>query len=221
MTQDSISLVVQRAIEVSTGQRTQLLRHLIQHSGSKATLVFVASKYAAEVVADKLRKAGIKAEPFHSELNPGKRAQVLADFKASRLSVIVANDGALSGLDIAKSDCVVNYDLPRAAADYQLRIQPALKAGESGRVVNFVSPESLGHWRLIQKRQGLSIESEVIAGYEPQKTDALPEVSAAGIKGKRPSKKDKLRAEISGNTEPSGDPASAQAPAQEGLTGAS
>jgi superfamily II DNA/RNA helicase len=50
-------------------------------------LVFVATKHAAEIVADKLRKVRINAEPFHGELSQGKRTQVLADFKASRLKV--------------------------------------------------------------------------------------------------------------------------------------
>ena len=78
--------------------------------------MFVATKYAAEIVADKLRKAGINAEPFHGDLSQGERTQVLADFKASRLKVVVATDVAARGIDIAQLPVVVNYDLPRSAA---------------------------------------------------------------------------------------------------------
>jgi superfamily II DNA/RNA helicase len=36
-------------------------------------LVFVATKHAIEIVANKLHKAGIEAEPFHGVLSQGKR----------------------------------------------------------------------------------------------------------------------------------------------------
>ncbi|MDP3413946.1 MAG: DEAD/DEAH box helicase, partial [Polaromonas sp.] len=94
--------ITQRAIAVDTGRRTQLLRHLITQNTWRRVLVFVATKHAAEIVADKLRKVRIYAEPFHGELSQGKRTQVLADFKASRLKVVVATDVASRGIDIAQ-----------------------------------------------------------------------------------------------------------------------
>ena len=57
--------ITQRAIAVDTGRRTQLLRHLYQQHHWSRVLVFVATKHAAEMIADKLRKARINAEPFH------------------------------------------------------------------------------------------------------------------------------------------------------------
>ena len=100
------------------------------------------------------------AEPFHGELSQGKRTQVLADFKAERLTVVVATDVAARGLDIARLPVVVNYDLPRSASDYTHRIGRTGRAGEAGLAVSFVSAATLAHWRLIEKRQQLSIELE-------------------------------------------------------------
>jgi superfamily II DNA/RNA helicase len=168
--------ITQRAIRVDAPQRTQLLRHLITEQKWKRVLVFVATKHATEIVADKLRKSRIYAEPFHGELSQGKRSQVLSDFKASRLKVVVA--------------------------------------GETGLALSFVSRDTEAHFHLIEKRHGLHVEMEVIAGFEPQ-GGLLTRVVAAddellqtlptptptepphtgGIKGSRPSKKDKLRAQ--------------------------
>ncbi|OOG44978.1 DEAD/DEAH box helicase [Polaromonas sp. A23] len=194
--------ITQRAIAVDAGRRTQLLRHLIGQNGWRRVLVFVATKHAAEMVADKLRKARIYAEPFHGELSQGKRTQVLADFKASRLKVVVATDVAARGIDIAQLPVVVNYDLPRSAVDYTHRIGRTGRAGESGLGLSFVSSDTLAHWRLIQKRQQLELPLEQVEGFEPlqaaqaataaEEADSPP--STGGIKGKRPSKKDKLRA---------------------------
>ncbi|RYY92149.1 MAG: DEAD/DEAH box helicase, partial [Comamonadaceae bacterium] len=162
-------------------------------------LAFVATKFAAEIVADKLRKAGIEAEPFHGVLSQGKRSQVVADFKASRVQVVVATDLAARGIDIAQLPVVVNYDLPRSATDYVHRIGRTGRAGESGLAVSFIPADSEAHFRLIEKRQGLSVPRERIAGFEPTETAAVPAPAIespanGGIKGKRPSKKDKLRA---------------------------
>ena len=205
--------ILQRAIEVDTSRRTQLLRHLIQQNQWSRVLVFVATKFAAEIVADKLRKAHINAEPFHGVLSQGKRTQVLTDFKASRVQVVVATDLAARGIDIAELPVVVNYDLPRSSVDYLHRIGRTGRAGESGLALSFITPDSAAHFRLIEKRQSIALARERIAGFEPlddgdpdapadAAADHVPPAAPAyvdssgtgGIKGKRPSKKDKLRA---------------------------
>lgn len=188
--------IVQRVITVDPSRRTQLLRHLVQQEQWARVLVFVATKYAAEMVADKLRRAGLQAEPFHAQLSQGKRSQVLADFKASQVQVVVATDVAARGVDIAGLPVVVNFDLPRAAADYIHRIGRTGRAGLQGMAVSLVTAENAAHFALIEKRHGLQVVREIIAGFEPEMV--LPAVSrdqaAGGIKGRRPSKKDKLRA---------------------------
>ncbi|MEN9587203.1 MAG: hypothetical protein RIT15_778, partial [Pseudomonadota bacterium] len=180
--------------------RTQLLRHLIEQNKWSRVLVFVATKHAAEMVAVKLRKARINAEPFHGEQSQGKRVQVLADFKASRLTVVVATDVAARGLDIAQLPVVVNFDLPRSAVDYTHRIGRTGRAGEHGLAISFVSSDMQAHWQLIQKRQDMHVALDVVAGFEPQEAPLEVSFSSGGIKGKRPSKKDKLRAAAHSNS---------------------
>ncbi len=200
--------ITQRAILVDSPNRTQLLRHLIEQNKWSRVLVFVATKHAAEMIAVKLRKARINAEPFHGEQSQGKRVQVLADFKAARLTVVVATDVAARGLDIAQLPVVVNFDLPRSAVDYTHRIGRTGRAGEQGLAVSFVSTDTQAHWRLIQKRQDANAQHvaphvalDVVAGFEPQEAPLEISFSNGGIKGKRPSKKDKLRAQAVSNAE--------------------
>jgi superfamily II DNA/RNA helicase len=193
----SVPDITQRAIAVDPRVRTQLLRHLLQHAGWSRALVFVATKYSAEIVADKLRKAGIDAEPLHGQLSQGKRTQVLDDFKASRIRVVVATDLAARGIDVVQLPVVVNYDLPRSADDYTHRIGRTGRSGEAGLAVSLVSADTQAHWRLIEKRQSLDVALESVEGFEPTLT-ATPTTTDmsgnGGVKGKRPSKKDKLRA---------------------------
>ncbi len=190
---DSKPDIVQRAIHIDTTQRTQLLRHLLQDAAWSRVLVFVATKHAAEIVAEKLRKYTIKAEPFHGELSQGKRQQVLHDFKTKALRVMVATDVAARGIDITQLPVVVNFDLPRSAVDYTHRIGRTGRAGEPGLAVSFVSATTESHFRLIEKRQSFRVSREQIAGFEPMETGLVID-SNGGVKGNRPSKKDKLRA---------------------------
>ena len=196
--------ITQRAIVVDPERRAQLLRHLIQQEGWSRVLVFAATKYATELVAHKLHRAGIHAAAFNGDLSQGARKAALAAFKSSDLQVLVATDVAARGIDIAQMPVVVNFDLPRAPADYIHRIGRTGRAGASGLAVTFLSDDTEAHFRLIEKRQAQRVMREEIPGFEPTvgardpEDDDLPEAPKGldpngGVKGKRKSKKDKLR----------------------------
>jgi ATP-dependent RNA helicase RhlE len=191
-------VILQRVIQVDAAKRTQLLLHLLKENGWDRVLVFVATKYAAEHVAWKLHQAGVFATPFHGDLSQGKRTEVLAQFKNEQWDVVVTTDLAARGIDIAQLPVVVNYDLPRSAVDYVHRIGRTGRAGESGLAVSFVSPETEAHFRLIEKRQNLALPREQVSGFEPTQAEVPAGPGTGGIKGKRPSKKDKLRAAQAG-----------------------
>lgn len=185
--------ILERAIEVDVPRRTQLLVHLIKSNGWSRVLVFVATKYATEHIADKLRRAGIEAGALNGEMSQGARTRALADFQSSELQVLVATDLAARGIDVVQLPAVVNYDLPRAAVDYTHRIGRTARAGESGEAVSFVSAETHGHFRLIEERNQRQILREQIEGFEPVEIETHKPESTGGVKGNRKSKKDKLR----------------------------
>ena len=215
---DALPAIVQRAIVVDTAKRTPLLRQLIATEGWTQVLVFVATQYASDHVADKLRRQGVEAAPFHGDMSQKARLETLADFKSGHIPVIVATDLAARGIDISGLPVVVNHDLPRSAVDYQHRIGRTGRAGASGLAVSFIRADSAqaeAHFRLIEKRQGLRVPREQVAGFIPAAV-SLPAVvdgevqaplSTGGIKGQRKSKKDKLReAAALAGTAPRGKP---------------
>lgn len=185
--------IEQRAILIDTAKRTPLLRHLIATEGWPRVLVFVAKQYTADHVADKLQRKGIEAYSFHGDLSQGARTEVLEAFKKSEIQVLVATDLAARGLDISQLPAVINYDLPRSPADYTHRIGRTGRAGESGVAISFVTAEARAHFNLIEKRNGIRISREEIAGFEPMEEAPPASPGTGGIKGRRKSKKDKLR----------------------------
>ena len=189
----------QRAIAVDEGRRVALLRHLMATQAWSRVLVFVATRYACEHVARRLEQAGFRAAALHGEMAQGTRQKTLDAFKAGALQVLVTTDLAARGVDIAHLPAVVNFDLPRSATDHTHRVGRTARAGAKGEAVSLVTAPMQAHWRLIQKRAAIDVPLEVLPGFEP--TEVAPPLSPlndgnGGIKGKRPSKKDKLRAAV-------------------------
>jgi superfamily II DNA/RNA helicase len=187
--------ILQRAIAVDAPRRTELLRHLVQQGSWRRVLVFVATRHATEHVARKLSSRGIQAAALHGEMSQTQRAETLAGFKEGRWDVLVTTDLAARGIDIRGLEVVVNYDLPRSPDDHVHRIGRTGRAGASGLAVSFVSAPTEAHYRLIEKRQQLALPREEVPGFEPTQVAApVHQPGVGGIKGRRPSKKDKLRA---------------------------
>lgn len=192
------SVLTERAIEVDPPRRTQLLRRLIEiHPTWSRVLVFVSTKYSTKHVAEKLNRLDIKSGSLHGELSQGARTQVLADFKEGKLKVLVATDIAARGLDFVQLPVVVNYDLPRSAIIYTHRVGRTARAGESGEAISFVGADLFEHFLLLEEKLERTIPREQVEDFEPRIIEpTTPSAEAppnGGIKGKRKSKKDKLR----------------------------
>ncbi len=190
--------IVQVAYYLDAAKRTAWLRELVTQYAGQRMLVFVASRYSAEHVANKLYDKGISATAFHGELSQGARQQVLQEFRSSQWQVLVTTDLAARGIHVEALPLVINYDLPRSPTDYTHRIGRTGRAGISGLAISLVTPASLAHWKLIAKRNGLDVALQTLDQYPV--TEAVPahapseDAGNGGIKGKRMSKKDKLRA---------------------------
>ena len=159
----------------------------------KSILVFMANKRATDNIAEKFRKRGYLAEPFHGDLTQEDRNYTLEQFKAKKIQILFATDLVSRGLDIDDISCVVNYDLPRSPADYIHRIGRTGRAGKSGLAVTFIGHEEQDHFRLIEKRSKIKLEREQVKGFELKGDAPIKEKGKAPVKGKRKSKKDKLR----------------------------
>ena len=145
-------LINQTGYLVSADRKGPLLRHLIGKHAMKQVLVFTSSVYQADLVADKLSKAGIKAAAIHSKKSQGARREALDRFKIGSLNVLVTTDLLSRGIDIAFLPYVVNYELPRSPKDFVHRIGRTGRADNPGEAITFVTPEDAHHFKIIQKK---------------------------------------------------------------------
>lgn len=189
----SVATIEQRVYRVEHGKRRLLLQQLLKTEPWGQTLVFVATKIAAINLAKKLRVAGFRATELHGDLDQDDRVFALKRFKSGRAKVMVATDIAARGIDVPQLGAVVNFDLPRAAADYTHRIGRTGRAGKSGVAITFVDNESEIHLRLIEKKNRLMLPRLQVPGFEVLELATEKTKGPPPKKGKRKSKKDKLR----------------------------
>jgi ATP-dependent RNA helicase RhlE len=123
---------------VAADQKRTRLTDVLADEGVTQALVFCKTKRGSDRVGEHLERAGIKAAVIHGNKSQGARTRALGDFKAGRVSVLVATDIAARGLDIAQLPLVINYDLPLVAEDYIHRVGRTGRAGRSGRAISLV-----------------------------------------------------------------------------------
>lgn len=191
--QPIVEKINQRVIEVNKVNRSMLLRQIIKDEGYKSVLVFMATKKACENIAAKFRKYGFEAESFHGDLDQVERNITLKEFKENDINILFSTDIAARGLHIDNISCVVNFDLPRSTADYVHRIGRTARAGKSGVAISFIDYEDFEHFKLIEKRCKINLKREQISGFELIGNAPIKKKGNAPVKGKRKSKKDKLR----------------------------
>ena len=190
----TVELIEQRVIEVNPQNRGPLLRYLLKKEKWKQVLVFMANRRATDNIAEKFRKRGYLAESFHGDLTQDDRNYTIEAFKAKKIQILFTTDIISRGIDIKEIDCVINFDLPRSPADYIHRIGRTGRAGKSGVAISFIGHEEQAHFKLIEKRSQIKLPREEIKGYELTGDAPLKEKGNAPVKGKKKSKKDKLRA---------------------------
>ena len=150
--QDTFDFIKQRGYWVSEEKKGPLLRYLIKKDDMKQVLIFTASTYKADNVADKLRNNGIDASAIHSKKSQTARHNALARFKSGSLKVLVATDLLARGIDIEFLPFVVNYELPRSPKDYLHRIGRTGRAENPGKAISLITPEEEHHFKVIQKK---------------------------------------------------------------------
>jgi ATP-dependent RNA helicase RhlE len=165
-------LVQQVAHPVDQARKRELLAHLITQGDWQQVLVFTRTKHGANRLAQQLERDGIAAQAIHGNKSQSHRTRTLADFKGGELRVLVATDIAARGLDIEELPHVVNFDLPHVPEDYVHRIGRTGRAGAQGEAVALVSAEDKPLFAAVEKLLGRSIERRVIAGFEPQQSQA-------------------------------------------------
>ncbi len=160
--------IAHRVHPVDAGRKRELLLHLLAQDSREQTLVFAKTKHGSDKLASFLDKSGIKTAAIHGNKSQSQRLRALGDFKAGRVTVLVATDIAARGIDINELPKVINYDLPMVAEDYVHRIGRTGRNGASGQAVSLVAQEDAKYLRQIVRLLDRDMDIRDVAGFEPQ-----------------------------------------------------
>lgn len=140
----------QQVYFVNDAAKVGLLTHIFTEQPPSRVIVFSSSKLKIKELARSLRRKFNVAE-MHSDLDQSTREQVMLDFKANRVDVLLATDIVARGIDIDDITMVINYDVPRDAEDYVHRIGRTARAASSGRAATFVNNKERGAFARIEQ----------------------------------------------------------------------
>ncbi|MEU8431879.1 DEAD/DEAH box helicase [Streptomyces sp. NPDC029216] len=145
---------VVHSVEPSAGSVVTMEHHVLHvHSADKhrttteiaardgRVIMFLDTKHAVDRLTQDLLNSGVRAAALHGGKSQPQRTRTLAQFKAGRVTVLVATNVAARGIHVDNLDLVVNVDPPTDPKDYLHRGGRTARAGESGRVVTLVTPD--------------------------------------------------------------------------------
>ncbi len=174
-------------------QKLLILKKLFNESAPQRVIVFSSSKLKVKNLTRELKSKNIKIAEMHSDLDQAKRDDVILDFKAGKIHVIVATDILARGIDIDDIEMVVNYDVPREAEDYVHRIGRTARANRDGRAITFVSPEEIGKLKRIERLLEKEIPKEEIPAEFGEAPDIKKTNSSQRNRNSRNNKNNKNR----------------------------
>jgi ATP-dependent RNA helicase RhlE len=131
---DSVKQII---YEVEQRDKAEIIHYLLANNKQQC-LIFARTRRNANVVDDYLREKGMPSAVIHSDKSQHLRTQTLQAFKDGDIQVLVATDIAARGLDIEQLPLVINYDIPRYAADYVHRIGRTGRAGLQGVAISLM-----------------------------------------------------------------------------------
>jgi ATP-dependent RNA helicase RhlE len=148
-------------------EKQALLTIRLQEEEIDRALVFTRTKHGANKLVTQLEKDGITCMAIHGNKSQTARTKALADFKAGKLTALIATDIAALGIDIDQLPHVVNYDLPNVSEDYVHRIGRTGRAGSNGVAVSLVCVDEHQMLKDIERLIKQKLPQEIIAGFEP------------------------------------------------------
>lgn len=160
---DKIEQVAYNCVD---SEKDKLLKDIITAEGVTRAIVFASSKLKVKDLARSMKIKGLKIGEMHSDLDQNKREDVMLDFKAGKINVLIATDIVARGIDVDDIQMVINYDVPREGEDYIHRIGRTARADRDGIGVTLISEKDVRRFRDIERLLGRPVRrGELPEGY--------------------------------------------------------
>lgn len=189
------SETVERVVYLTTiEEKFTVLVNLIVQKKLDRVLIFGNRRDQTRQLTENLKRYGIRCALLSGEVRQTKRIKALEDFRAGKISVLVATDVAARGLHIDDISHVINYNLPIDPEAYVHRIGRTGRAGASGVSISFATEDDSFQIPGIEEYIGQPLpcsypDDELLKPLpEPRKRTAAHSHSAVRTPRKRPAR---------------------------------
>lgn len=198
---DVASTVEHYVIRVPQSVKPDLLKAVLEEKGFFRVIVFARTRSRADSSCRRLRRAGYKAEAIHSDRSQSQRKRALDRFAQGEVNIITATDVLARGIDVDEVDYVINFDVPDQPEDYIHRIGRTGRAGSKGLAITFVTPETEGALRAIEKLIKAEIPEMQLESFDKEAAAAaVAEKSMTARAGRDPEVR-KVKRELGGRSQ--------------------
>lgn len=150
--------IKQLAFMCYDNQKIGVLKHIFKTNDLKKTIIFASSKVKVSNIQRTLSQLMVKSGEMHSDLTQQQRDNVMYDFKAGNIDILVATDIVSRGIDIDNISAVINYDVPHDVEDYVHRIGRTARADRDGMAITLINDKDIDKFINIEKFLKYKIE---------------------------------------------------------------
>jgi|TARA_B110000971_G_C20030112_1_gene510975 translation initiation factor 4A len=113
-------------------------------------IIYINSKNKIEEVYDKLTADNFPVGYITGNRSVEERNEVMSQFRAGTLRILIASDLLSRGIDIQQLSLVINYDIPREKETYIHRIGRSGRYGRKGVAINLINDREVEYLKHIE-----------------------------------------------------------------------
>jgi ATP-dependent RNA helicase RhlE len=148
----------QLAYMVFDNQKLDLLHSILANYSNRRVIIFASTKDKVKALEITMRKKGMPAEAFHSDLSQDVREELMRKFRNNQVNILVGTDIISRGIDVDGIELVLNYDVPPDAEDYVHRIGRTARANTEGTAITFINEKDQRRFASIEQLIEKTIE---------------------------------------------------------------
>lgn len=142
--------ILQQAYLTYDAQKIPLLSEIFKANTFQSVIIFAGTKERVKSLQFELKRIGLKAKSFHSDLEQKEREDLMNEFRSRKLQVLIGTDILSRGIDVDGIDLVVNFDVPPDPEDYVHRIGRTARAESKGTAITFINEKDQRRFHAIE-----------------------------------------------------------------------
>ena len=170
--------IVQQVYIVYDSQKESLVKLILKNKDFQSVIIFSSTKDNVKLLERTLRQVDGSVKAFHSDLEQVEREEIMRDFKAKKIRVLIGTDILSRGIDVDGISLVINYNAPPDPEDYIHRIGRTARAEKAGVAITLVNERDQIKLSKIEDLMGFEVARMTI----PSELGPGPEYNPAANK---------------------------------------